>query len=92
MEEGQYKIYLVTLPTHISLGYDSYDEFVVVARSAEKAKHFHPATGKRYVRVQEIWGDWVRYDQIDQLCVTEIGYADKNHQFTQIVTASFCAG
>jgi len=92
MEEGQYKIYLVHLPPHISLSYDSYNEFVVIARSAEKAKRIHPATGKRYVRVQEIWGDWVRYDQIDQLCVIQIGYADKDHQNTELVMTSFCAG
>jgi hypothetical protein len=89
-----YKIYRVTLPASINLGYDSYSEFMIVAECEEEARNMHPGCEMPFNSMGEydIRSDWIQIDKIDQLIVEEIGLANKDHQDTEILTKSYHAG
>lgn len=71
------------------LGYDSYSDFVVVARSEEDARNIHPGGCDDWTRK----GVWAKKEHIGHLKVTCIGLCT-NPEFVegQIICASFHAG
>lgn len=89
--EVKYRIYKVS--TSEDLGYDSYSEFIVVALNETDARNTHPGSGLLVGSANYRYdGSWVEEDQIKDLEVEEIGYANKSHQSRQVLVASFNAG
>ena len=83
------KLFHVTLPSGMFLGYDSYSEFVCVAFTKEEARKIHPD------ETDEEWkyrGSWIAEDEIDKLVVEEIGIAYDNVKPGTVVVSSFHAG
>jgi len=90
MEEGQLYIYSVSLPPSISLGYDTYSAFVVVAESEEEARMTHPGSGKAIG--YEKYSSWVKLSQIGELTVKRVGVADLKYKKRTVLCSSFHAG
>ncbi len=89
----EYKIYRVTVSGNSGLGYDSYSEFMIVAKSEDEARNMHPGTELPIPIISDrSHNAWVRIDQLHLLKVEEIGIADENHQQTEVLTTSFHAG
>jgi hypothetical protein len=93
--EGVLNFYHVKLPLDISLGYDSYSEFVVVAESAEEARSIHPS-GSGLSGWMHSGGDWIDFEERSKLIVTHIGVTITGgpamFHSGQVIVASFHAG
>lgn len=80
-------IFHVTLPFDSDLGYDSYDEFIVVAKNEKEAREFHPS-GMPVVDQRT----WIDPSLSDTLSVENIGTADKKYTKSQVIMSSFIRG
>lgn len=60
-------------------GYDVYMSFVVCCETEEEARNTHPSqSGSSYDLYKEEWGkwgEWVKKEDVGQLCVTKLGVA-----------------
>lgn len=74
-----------------NLGYDSFSEFVVVAKSEEQARNVHPIGDASHWNERD--STWIKKDEKDMLKVTCVGLCTNSH-FTegQVIVASFHAG
>ena len=81
-------IYHVSLPHGLLLKYDSYSEFVAIAYNANDAREMHPSGGSG----EWLYGDWVKWEQRDQLRVTCIGTAAPDIDVPCVICATFHAG
>mgnify|MGYP000956220475 FL=1 len=68
-------LFKVSLPSNVSLGYDSYSEFICVAHDEAEARQFHPC-GDFLVSNDEAKKrkDWI--SDTNTLVVTHLGYAN----------------
>jgi len=92
-----YKIYRVSLPQGLDLGYDSYSEFTMIADCEATARNTHPGQERRfddfYPRSDGTTGrDWVQPNQLHLLVVEELGLANAENQHEKVLTKSFHAG
>lgn len=72
-----------------SLGYDSYDSFVVACYTEDEARNTSPE-GKNLKECS--WYGWIHPDDVMTLKVKEIGFACDDIKFRQIIIASFNPG
>jgi len=89
-----YKIYRVSLPQGLDLGYDSYSEFTMIADCEATARNTHPGQERRfddfYPRSDGTTGrDWVQPNQLHLLVVEELGLANPENQHEKVLTKSF---
>jgi hypothetical protein len=81
------KLFHVRLPDNVSLGYDSYDSFVVACENEDDARNTHPSNGEFGGGI----GDWIVQDSVEILIVKELGKAGKGI-FPGVICASYNAG
>ena len=98
-------IYLVSRPEHVSVGYDAYESFVVVAHSSCEPRWLHPCGDKvEYDHDNEKWvwaddgDDWGMNDwpsAVEDMLSLEvkcIGRARHGMSNGEVVCSSFNAG
>jgi hypothetical protein len=87
------KIYRVSIPSSLDLGWDSYDSFVCVAEDEDEARNLHPiGCGIREKETEHRYSDWVKTSQVHLLKVEYIGEAKEEYKEATIICASFNAG
>ena len=105
MSEKNKKLNIYKVSQNIVQGYDTYDSFICVAESYEKASLLHPSIvvegygNKTWIRRHSRTGEeikicghgWIGFDQRHLLIIEKIGTANDD-QKEGIVLASFNAG
>lgn len=91
MKGFQKYIYFVSLPPDLTLGYDTYDSFVVIAGSEDEARKTHP-NGTMLLDAH-IGLDWVPIQEAHRLIVECIGiYTGDWILEPKVLVASYNAG
>jgi hypothetical protein len=83
------KIFRVSLPSALRLGWDSYDSFVCVAQDEDEARHLHPSGCKMH---RKHCSDWIDMKKLHLLIVEYVGEAKEEYKEACILCASFHAG
>lgn len=84
--ENRLRLWLVSVPLGMDLGYDSYDSFVVACYTEDEARITTPQGN-----ISD-WRGWIDPEDFSKLIVTEIGYAKEGISFRSVIIASFNAG
>jgi len=90
IEDARLKLWHVELPPINSLGYQSYDSFVVAARTEQDARCTHPR-GMDMLENDPGY-EWISLDRVQILKVAEIGIASEDITKTTVIVASYNAG
>lgn len=92
--ENRLRLWHVSVPGGMDLGYDSYDSFVVACYTEDEARNTSPGgiDMSNKDKTHSCWWGWINRDDISQLIVTEIGYAKEGISFRSVIIASFNAG
>lgn len=88
------RLWYVSVPGEMDLGYDSYDSFVVACYTEDEARKTSPqgTVMNEESLGHSCWWGWIDFEDIPKLIVTEIGYAKEGISFRTVIIASFNAG
>jgi hypothetical protein len=90
--ENRLRLWHVSVPLGIDLGYDSHDSFVVACYTENEARNTSPNGLVLDLENKYSFYGWIDFEDIPKLIVTEIGYAKEGISFRSVIIASFNAG
>jgi len=71
-------------------GYDTYSDFVIIAKDEEQARRTNPSeSGKEVTEKISYYDEWVKYSQTK---ATLLGKASDDWKITNIICSSYHAG